>query len=164
MNVNKNSWLWVKIFSSGRTQQVKLNQALSSIAGCPAGVPQGLVLSPTLFNIHFDDLDAYLPEKLEVSAYKYADDCKQSERIMKGECSNMQEVLDSVQNWSDTNKMKLNAKKTKDMWICFGKSDPQPSNLYVGDNMIERVDTVKLLGVGCQSNLKWNSHIKKNYP
>ena len=57
--------------------------------------------------------------------------------------------------------MKLNAKKTKDMWICFGKSDPQPPNLYVGDNMIERVDTVKLLGVGCQSNLKWNSHIKE---
>ena len=73
----------------------------------------------------------------------------------------MQEVLDSVQNWSDTNKMKLNAKKTKDMWICFGKSNPQPPNLHAGDNMIERVDTAKLLDVGCQSNLKWNSHIKE---
>ena len=117
MNVNKNFWLWVKSFLSGRTQQVKLNQALSSIADCPAGVPQELVLSPTLFNIHIDDLDACVPEKLEISTYKYADDCTQSERIMKGECSNMQEVLDSVQNWSDTNKMKLTAKKTKDMWI-----------------------------------------------
>ena len=61
--------------------------------------------------------------------------------------SNMQKILDSVQNWSDTNKMKLNAKKTKDMWICFGKSIPQPPNLYIGDDMIERVDTFKLLGV-----------------
>ena len=33
----------------------------------------------------------------------------------------MQESLDSVQNWSNTNKMKLNGKKTKDMWICFEK-------------------------------------------
>ena len=57
--------------------------------------------------------------------------------------------------------MKLNAKKTKDIWICFGKSNPQPPNLYIGDNMIERVDTFKLLGVGCQSNMKWNSHIKE---
>ena len=57
--------------------------------------------------------------------------------------------------------MKLNAKKTKDMWICFGKSNPQPPNLCVGDDIIERVDTIKLLGVGWQSNLKWNSHIKK---
>ena len=74
----------------------------------------------------------------------------------------MQEVLDSVQNWSNTNKMKFNAEKTKDTWICFGKSNPQPPNLYTGDNMIERVDTLKpkLLGVGCQSNMKWNSHVK----
>jgi hypothetical protein len=41
---------------------------------------------------------------------------------MESVAINMQEVLDSVQNWSDTNEMKLNAKKTKDMWICFGKS------------------------------------------
>ena len=59
----------------------------------------------------------------------------------------MQEVLDCVQNWSNTNRMKLNAKKTKDMWICFGKSNLQPPNLYIGDNMIERVDTFKLLGM-----------------
>ena len=124
MNVNKSFWLWVKSFLSGRTQQVKINQTLSSIESCPAGVPQGSVLSPTLFNIHIDDLDASVPEGLEVSTYKYADDCTQSECIMKGERSNMQKILDSVQNWSDINKMKLNAKKTKDMWICFGKSIP----------------------------------------
>ncbi len=109
-----------------KPQQVKTNQTLSSIESCPAGVPQGSVLSPTLFNIHIDDLDASVPEDLEVSTYKYADDCTQSECIVKGERSNMQKILDSVQNWSGTNKMKLNAKKTKDMWICFGKSIPQP--------------------------------------
>ena len=132
MNVNKNIWLWVKSFLSGRTQQVKLNQSLSSIACCPAAVPQGSVLSPTLFIIHIDDLDACVPELLEVSTHKYADDCAQSECIIKGKCSNMQEVLDSVQNWSNTNKMKLNAKNTKDMWFCFGKSNPQPPNLILG--------------------------------
>ena len=73
----------------------------------------------------------------------------------------MQKVLDSVQNWSNANRMKLNAKKTKDMWICFGKSIPQPPNLYIGDVMIERVNSFKLLGVSCQSNMKWNSHIKE---
>ena len=107
------------------------------------------------------DLDACVSEELKVSTHKYADDCTQSECVIKGECSNMQEVLDCVQNWSDTNKMKLNAKKTRDMWICFGKSNPQPPNVHAGDNMIERVDTAKLLDVGCQSNLKWNSHIKE---
>ena len=86
-----------------------------------------------------------------LTAYIY--DCTHSECIMKGECSNMQKVLDSVQNWSNANRMKLNAKKTKDMWICFGKSIPQPPNLYIGDVMIERVNSFKLLGVSCQSNM-----------
>ncbi|CAB3976672.1 Hypothetical predicted protein [Paramuricea clavata] len=161
MNVNKSFWLWVKSFLSGRTQQVKINQTLSSIEGCPAGVPQGSAPSPTLFNIHIDDLDTSVPEDLEVSTYKYADDCTQSECIMKGECSNMQKLLDSVQNWSNANRMKLNAKETKDMWICFGKSISQPTNLYIGDVMIERVNSFQLLGVSCQSNMKWNSHIKE---
>ncbi len=71
MNVNKSFWLWVKSFLSGRTLQVKINQTLSSIESCPAGVPQGSVLSPTLFKIHIDDLDASVPEDLEVSTYKY---------------------------------------------------------------------------------------------
>ena len=38
------------------------------------------------------------------SKHKNADECTQSEYIMKGERSNMQEVLISVQNWSDTDK------------------------------------------------------------
>ena len=49
-------------------------------------------------------------------------------------------------------------RKQKICGFGFGKSNPQPPNLYIGDNMIERVDTFKLLGVGCQSNMKWNSH------
>ena len=133
---------------SGRTQKVKLNQALSSIESCLAEVRQGSVLSPTLFNIHIDGLDVCGPEGHQVSTHKYADDCTQSECIMKESV-----VLDSVQNWSDTNKMKLNAKKTKDMWICLGKYIPQPPNLYTADNMIERVGTFKLFGVGYQSNM-----------
>jgi hypothetical protein len=51
--------------------------------------------------------------------HKYADDCTQGEVILYGSTSNMQEVLDAVNDWALRNKMKLNAKKTKDMWICF---------------------------------------------
>ena len=64
--------------------------------GGTSRLKQGSVFSPTLFNIHIDDLERCVPKELEVSTYKYANDCTQSERIMKGECSNMQEVLHSV--------------------------------------------------------------------
>ncbi len=62
MNSNKPFWLWIKNFLSGRVQQVNLNGTLSSIATCPAGVPQGSVISPILFNTYIDDLEDALPE------------------------------------------------------------------------------------------------------
>ena len=77
MNINKPFWLWIKSFLSGRVQQVNVNGSLSSIASCPAGVPQGSVIAPTLFNIYIDDLEDTLPEQLKVSTEKYADDCTQ---------------------------------------------------------------------------------------
>ncbi|CAB3991018.1 Hypothetical predicted protein [Paramuricea clavata] len=41
--------------------------------------------------------------------------------------------------------MKLNAKKTKDMWICFKAAIPEPPHLKIGDDTIERVKSFKLL-------------------
>ncbi len=81
MNINKPFWLWIKNFLSGRVQQVNLNGTLSSIATCPAGIPQGSVISPILFNTYVDDLEDALPEQLKVSTDKYADDCTQHQIV-----------------------------------------------------------------------------------
>jgi hypothetical protein len=50
----------------------KINGTLSSIESCRARVPQGSVLSPTLFNVHIEDLDGCVPQHLETSTHKYA--------------------------------------------------------------------------------------------
>lgn len=57
INVTKNFWLWTRSVLEGRSQQVNLGETLSSIKHCPAGVPQGSVISPTLFNVHVNDLE-----------------------------------------------------------------------------------------------------------
>ena len=110
--VNRSFWLWVKSFLEHRSQQVKVGDTLSSIMPCPLGVPQGSVLSPTLFNIHIDDLQDSVPVQLDVDTCMYADDCTQDETIKIGHTSNMQVVLNAAKNWADKNKMVLNAKKT----------------------------------------------------
>ena len=46
------------------------------------------------------------------------------------------------------------------LWEIYPAA-PNLRGCGIGDDMIERVDTIKLLGVSCQSNMKWNSHIKK---
>ena len=58
------------------------------------------------------------------------------------------------------NKMELNAKKTKDMWITFKKSCPIPAPINIGPTELERVSEFKLLGVYVQNDLKWNTHVQ----
>ena len=73
----------------------------------------------------------------------------------------MQEVLNSAQRWADANKMALNSKKTKDMWICFRDCIPEPPPLSIDGEIIERTSSFKLLGVWLQNTLKWNDHFRE---
>ncbi|CAB3982860.1 Hypothetical predicted protein [Paramuricea clavata] len=95
-----------------------------------------------------------------VNTIKYADDCTMDTSIRLGESSDLQSALDSVQSWAVENKMELNAKKTKDMWINFTEAPP-PLPLHIGDAIIERVDNFKLLGTWFQKDLKWNKHVEE---
>ena len=148
LRINKSFWLWLQSFLDGRTQQVELNSFMSSVSSCPAGVPRGSVISPTLFNVHINDILQYSIQKsIEADAYKYADDCTSDESVKEGTVSHMQEVLNSRQKWADANKMALNSKKTKDMWICFRDCIPEPPHLSIDSEMIERTSSFKLLGV-----------------
>ena len=101
MNVNKSFWLWIRGFLTRRTQQVNLHGILSSIQPCPSGVPQGSVISPTLFNVHINDLKDTMPDLLNINTCKYADDCTQDQIIERGMCSSMQVVIDGlVHGWN----------------------------------------------------------------
>ena len=73
----------------------------------------------------------------------------------------MQEVLDAMNNWANRNKMILNSKKTKEVWICFRDCIPEPPPLKIGRDTVERASSFKLLGVWHQNNLKWNKHVEE---
>ena len=77
MGVNKSFWLWCQSFLTNRTQQVKFLDVLSRVETVPAGVPQGAVISPTLFNIYINDMEDCIPNELPTTTCKYADDCSQ---------------------------------------------------------------------------------------
>ncbi|CAB3989165.1 Hypothetical predicted protein, partial [Paramuricea clavata] len=55
--------------------------------------------------------------------------------------------------------MAINAKKTKDMWISFTDAIPEPPRLRIENELIERVNVFKLLGLSFQNDLEWNAHV-----
>ena len=119
MGINKSFWLWCQSFLTDRTLQVKVLNVLSRVEAVPAGVPQGAVISTTLFNIYINDMEDCIPSEPLISTCKYADDCSQYELVSTGLNSKMQEVVNFLEEWATQNKMQLNISKTKDMWIGF---------------------------------------------
>jgi hypothetical protein len=47
---------WVKNFLNDRGFKVKINESISSLGKISAGVPQGAIISPLLFNIYINDI------------------------------------------------------------------------------------------------------------
>ena len=69
--------------------------------------------------------------------------------------------MGNLEAWAVWNKIEINAKKTKEMWISFRKSQElqAPEPFRIRNREIERVKVFKLLGVPVQSDLKWIAHI-----
>ena len=68
----------------------------------------------------------------------------------------MHDVMVKMEAWAEQNIMEINSKKTKEMWISFTKSQQiySPSSIRVGNEVLERVEVFKLLGVHVQRDLK----------
>ena len=148
---------WIISFLSNRRQRVKLDGAISDWLPITAGVPQGTKLGPILFLVMINNLNIPDPESC---TWKYVDDVSLSEGLVRNRNSTIQTSLDTVVSWSSSNWMKLNAKKCKEMRICFLKEPIELPLLKIDDQQLELVTSHKVLGLVIQNNLKWNNHIE----
>ena len=71
----------------------------------------------------------------------------------------MQQELECFNQWALSNNMKLNPSKCNFMFINFERSTPNPPTLQIGNSPINRTDSLKILGVLVQENLKWDNQI-----
>lgn len=118
-------------------------------------MPQGSVLGPLLFLIYINDL----VNNVQSSIRLFADDCVIYRVIYSDtDPSFLQTDLNSITNWCDVWKMRLNASKCKVMRISRKAACTNPPQYNIG-SVLEQVTSYKYLGVHITSDLSWQTHI-----
>ena len=106
-------------YLTGRFQRTKVNNSYSSWSEIIAGVPQGSILGPPLFNIFLNDLFLY-PQETYLSNYADDNTLYSIGNTIEGVKKALTNDFRIIQNWCHENLMVLNAKKCH--YMCFGTS------------------------------------------
>ena len=152
---------WFKSYLIERSQQVDYNSHISNIRTISSSVPQGSILGPLLFIIYVNDF----PNCLKFSSnLSFADD---TTVILSAKNSNLlvqkgNKELKNIDNWLIANKLSLNIKKTKYMIFSTSSSNrtQKKSLLTIRGKPIDRVSSIKLLGVIFNEHLTWKDHME----
>jgi hypothetical protein len=154
LNMPDNIYNWVISYFQERLHVTRFNGATSTSSSISASVVQGSAIGPAAFVINASDLH---PEHAQNKLVKYADDM-----YLLVEASNdctIQAELDHVARWASCNNLRLNPNKTSAMVISKpGSKKPPASSTPAG---IERVSSMKVLGVTLQNNLRMDAHISE---
>ena len=70
-------------------------------------------------------------------------------------------AVTTVENWSNSNRLLLNADKCKELQIDFKSTKQNFDPLTVYGKKLPAVQNAKILGLTISSNLKWTNHINE---
>ena len=155
--VAPNAWLFISTYLKNRMHRVKIMGTSNDWATINRGVPQGSVLGPLLFNIFLNDL-FYLP--LNSGLVNHADDnhlCNSNKNLDVLQKELESDCARAVQ-WCAENQTTANSGKFQS--ILLSRHNIETFNINIGDHIISRSNTMKILGITLDEKLNFNEHIR----
>ena len=151
-------------FLSNRFISVVVDGATSASFPVSSGVPQGSVLSPTLFLLFINDLlhatasdihsfadDSNLHKSSSFQCQPSSNARSQSRLAMS---STINSDLQSISEWGTRNLVKFNTSKTQLLTISLSNYP-----IIFEDSEIPSLNSVNILGLQISSSLSWRDHI-----
>ena len=157
---------WLRLFLTGRSQQVSFNGGLSSIGLITTGVPQGSVLGPLLFLLYSADVPL-IANQHGLGIHCYADDGqiyvfdKAAEAV--GMINKVASCIEEIDRWMSSNRLKLNSEKTQFIWLGSRQqlSKVGIDHVQLGNYAVTPQSTVCNLGVHLDGQLTMKVHVQR---
>lgn len=151
--------IWIRDYLQNRTFRVRVGQSFSNDFPIKAGVPQGSVLGPVLFNLFFNDITDRIANKVELGLF--ADDLSawtsfNNNKIIE---KRLQTQVDYLEEWMRTWRTQISIKKT--VWILFqkgGRIQKNQLSLTYNDQPISMERNPKFLGVTLDPGLRFHKY------
>ena len=151
---------WIRSYLHNRRARVSVNGTKGKQVLMRHGVPQGGVLSPTLFLIFINDLIENLPKG--VHAALYADDlvmwCK--EEYATTATYRMRLAADTLAAWAEEWNVTINKEKSSTTLFTLS-SKQKPGIIKLGDTPLKNEEEATYLGVTFDKRQTWKPHIDR---
>ena len=141
-----------------RRIRVKIGGEFSDWRGLGCGVPQGSVLSPTLFSIYINDIFNQVPEEVQYSLFADDGALWTTSNNLESGVETMQAALNSIQLWSNSWGLQISQLKTT-FTIFTRKQLQNPPAIQMNNTEIKYTKVTKFLGVKFDQKLTWKDHI-----